>query len=96
MALKTSLFELWTNQKNCKEIVLQSIHLYKNIGARTLARAAHANSHLALKTQKSLKIGLEDKIFCMRARGSARTPKFFFGFKKLIKFSTFYIPWMFS
>ena len=26
IALKTSLFELWTNQKNCNEIFLETIH----------------------------------------------------------------------
>ena len=33
-------------------------------GARALPRAAHAKSHVALKTKKSSKFGLEDRIFC--------------------------------
>ena len=50
--------------------------MIKNFGARAVARAAHAKSHLALKTQKSLKIGLEDKIFCMCARKCAHAINF--------------------
>ena len=77
IALKTSLFELWTNQKNCNEIFYKLYIHEKSFGARALARAAHAKSHFVLKTQKSSKFGSEGKIFYRRARGSARAPKWF-------------------
>ena len=53
------------------------------LGARALARAAHAKPHLAVKIQKSSNFGLGGRIFYRRARGSARAPKFFSDSKSL-------------
>ena len=47
--------------------------MVKFFRARALPRTAHAKSHLALKTQKPSKIGLEERIFYMRERACAKT-----------------------
>ena len=50
---------------------------------------------LKKKRSQLSNFGLGGRIFYRRARKCARA-KIFFGFKKYMKFSTFYIPWMFS
>ena len=51
IALKYSLFKLWTNQKICKEI-FKKVYINENIlGARALARAVHARPHIGVKIQ---------------------------------------------
>ena len=95
IALKTSLFELWTNQKTATRF-FDKLYIHKKIAERILARAAHAKSHFVLKTQKSSKFGPEGRIFYGRARGSARAPNFFFTIVFFIKFCISQIPWMYS
>ena len=60
------------------------------MGARALARAAHAKPHLAVKIKKSSNFGLEGRIFYQRARKCARA-KIFFWIVKCMKFTTFYV-----
>ena len=55
----------------------------KKFGARALPRAARAESHIAVKTQKSWFFGIGGRIFWARARGSARAPKIFLESKSL-------------
>ena len=86
IALKNSLFELWPNKKICNEILSWRLHFQKIFGARALPRAARAESHIAVKTQKSWFFGIGGRIFWARARGSARAPKIFLESKSLWNF----------
>ena len=78
IALKFSLFEL-SNKQTKKKIATRffnKVYINKKIlGARALARAAHAKPHIAVKTQKPSNLSLGGQIFYRRARGSARAPK---------------------
>ena len=60
----------------------------KILGARALARAAHAKPHLAVKIQKSSNFGLGGRIFYRRARGSARAPKIFLSSYSSLNFAS--------
>ena len=83
IALKNLLFELWPNKKICNEILSWRLHFQKKIMAR-------AESHIAVKIQKSRFFGISGKIFWARARKCARA-KNFFRIEKFIKFCTSYI-----
>ena len=60
----------------------------KILGARALARAAHAKPHLAVKIQKSSNFVLGGIIFYRSARGSARAPKIFLSSYSSLNFAS--------
>ena len=68
------LFELWPNKKKMQRDFFMKITFPKKFWAR-------ARSHIAVKTQKSCIFCLVGRIFCRRARGSARAQKFFWNRK---------------
>ena len=62
--------------KKIARIFFNKVYINEKIlGARALARAAHAKPHLAVKIQKSSNFVLGGIIFYRSARGSARAPK---------------------
>ena len=84
IALKYSLFKLWTNQKSAQTF-FNKVYINKKFWARGARQTSSC-----CEDSKSSNFGLGGRIFYRRARGSARAP-IFLGFKKFIKFYTFYI-----
>ena len=82
-------FAYWvmTKQKNLQRDFIMKIKFpKKTFCARALPRAARAESHIAVKTQKSCFFGIGGRIFWARARA-----KNFFRIEKFRKFCIFYI-----
>ena len=77
IALKNSLFELWPKKKFAKRFYHEDYISKKIIGARALPRAARAESHIAVKTQKSWFFGIGGRIFCLVSKKT-----WFFGFSQ--------------
>ena len=75
--------------KKIAKIFFNKVYINEKIlGARALARAAHAKPHLAVKIQKSSNFVLGGIIFYRSARGSARAPKIFLSSYSSLNFAS--------
>ena len=78
IALKTSLFELWTNQKNCNENFWQTIHSLKKNLARAHLRARRTPNLISFWKLKNHQNLVQKAEYSTVARAEVRARQKFF------------------